>query len=98
MVSPAVARSKQRFSPAPISKHRLLIVTDCSDRLRGWKDSMQTDEIEIEITSVGSSEELSRACHAEVNGMANAGREHFSLPFEVVVDFESVLTPDDHEC
>ncbi|MGH9845364.1 MAG: hypothetical protein ACREEM_42160 [Blastocatellia bacterium] len=62
MVSQAIARSKHLLSPAPVSKHRVLIVTDCSDRLRGWKASIHTDGIEIEITSAASSEELSRAC------------------------------------
>jgi CheY-like chemotaxis protein len=65
MVSQAVARSKYLLSPAPVSKHRVLIVTDCSDRLRGWKASMHADGIEIEITSAGTFEELSRACHHE---------------------------------
>ena len=65
MVSQAIARSKYLLSPAPVSKHRVLIVTDCSDRLREWKASMHTDGIEIEITSAGTSEELSRACHHE---------------------------------
>ena len=63
MVSQAIARSKYLLSPAPVSNYRVLIVTDCSDRLRGWKASMHTDG--IEITSAGTSEELSRACHHE---------------------------------
>lgn len=63
MGSKAVARSKHLLSPAPVSKHRVLIVADCSDRLRAWEDSMHTDGIESEVTSAGSSEELSRACH-----------------------------------
>lgn len=65
MISQAVARSKYLLSSAPVSKHRVLIVTDCSDRLRSWKASMHTDGIDIEITNAGFSEELSRACRQE---------------------------------
>jgi hypothetical protein len=42
-----------------------LIVTDCSERLRGWRASIHTDGIEIETTCAASAEELRRACHRE---------------------------------
>jgi hypothetical protein len=63
MISQAVARSKHQLSPAPVSKHRLLIVTDCSDRLTGLRALLHADE--VEITSAASPEELSRACQGE---------------------------------
>jgi CheY-like chemotaxis protein len=65
MFSQAAARKAEQSYTTLSDKHRLLIVTDCSDRLRSLKASIHTDGIEIEITSAGSSEELSRACHSE---------------------------------
>jgi hypothetical protein len=61
MSSQAAARSKQQL--CPVSKHRLLIVTDCQDRVTGLRALLYTDE--VEITSTASPEEFSRACHCE---------------------------------
>jgi CheY-like chemotaxis protein len=63
MVSQAAARSAQQSYPAPSGKPRLLIVTDCSDRLTGLRSLLHADG--IEITGAATSEELSRACHCE---------------------------------
>jgi DNA-binding response OmpR family regulator len=63
MFSQAAVRSAPQAYPAPSGKHRVLIVTDCSERLRGWQGSMRTEG--IEITGAASSVELSRACHRE---------------------------------
>jgi hypothetical protein len=50
----------------------VLIVTDCSDRLRGLKASIQTDE--VEITGAASPDELSRACdHEHVLAVIDVG-------------------------
>ena len=61
MVSRAAVRRAQRPDPAPARKPHLLIVTDCSDRQAGLRSLLHADG--VEITGVGSSEELSRACH-----------------------------------
>ena len=63
MISQAAVRRAQQPNPAPSGKPQLLIVTDCPDRLRGLRDSISTDG--IEITEAPSSEELSRACQSE---------------------------------
>jgi hypothetical protein len=65
MVSQAAARKTERPDTSLSAKVRLLIITDCSDRLRSLKASIQTDGVEVEITSAGSSEELGGACHSE---------------------------------
>jgi hypothetical protein len=59
----AVATGKHKLNIAPVSKRRLLIVTDCSDRLTGLRALLQADG--VELTSAVSSEEFSRACHHE---------------------------------
>lgn len=61
MISQATTRGQRPFSPAPVSRRRLLIVTDCPDRLTGLKALLHADG--VEITSAASPEELSRACH-----------------------------------
>jgi hypothetical protein len=63
MVSQAAVRRAQQSDPAPAGKPHLLIVTDCSDRLAGLRSLLHADG--VEITGVGSSEELSRACHGK---------------------------------
>jgi len=61
MFSQAAVRSAPQAYPVPSGKPRVLIVTDCSERLRSWQGSIHTEG--IEITGADSSEELSRACH-----------------------------------
>ena len=63
MISQAVATGKYKFSTAPVSKRRLLIATDCPDRLTGLRALLQADG--FELTSAISPEELSRACRHE---------------------------------
>ena len=65
MGTQAAVRKAEQSYPALSDKPRLLIVTDCSDRLRSLKASIHTDGVELEITGTASSEELSRACHSE---------------------------------
>ena len=60
MFSQAAVRSAPQAYPAPSGKPRVLIVTDCVDRLWSWQGSIHTEE--IEITGAASPEELSRAC------------------------------------
>jgi hypothetical protein len=60
MFSQAAVRSAPQAYPAPSGKYQVLIVTDCSERLRSWQGAIHTEE--IEITGATSFEELSRAC------------------------------------
>jgi|SRR5690242_10334629 hypothetical protein len=63
MISQAAVKRVQQSDPAPSGKHRVLIVTDCSARLRSWQGSIHTEG--IAITGAASSEELRRACQSE---------------------------------
>lgn len=63
MTSQATARSKSKSDLAPVSRLRLLIVTDSLDRLTGLRAALHTEG--MEITSAASPEELSRACCRE---------------------------------
>jgi hypothetical protein len=63
MISQAAVKRAQQAYPAPAGKPRLLIVTDCPDRLSGLRASISTGG--IEITGAASFEELGRACQSE---------------------------------
>lgn len=60
MISTAPAVSKHQPYPAPHNRPRLLIFSDCPDRLTKLKALLAAGE--IEITSATSSEELRQAC------------------------------------
>ena len=60
--SDAIAQAKE-FARLGSERRRLLIVTDCPDRLAGLRALLQADG--FELTSAISPEELSRACRHE---------------------------------
>jgi len=60
MISPSITHSKHQPFAAPTIRHRLLIISDSSDRLSELSASLGAND--IDITSATSPEELGRAC------------------------------------